>query len=119
MATIAHADGIITPDQVLRFQSDRDSGNIVHTIPGRVSPDVTLRPASLRTGTLELMFRDEQDSRDAEDAHATGSTFALIAPERPTVETFYVVTGTITRELDPQTRDRWIVRVDYQEIDPA
>lgn len=116
--TISHAGGTIHPDLVLGYQSSRESGNIIHTVPGRSNPDVTLRPARLRTGSLELFFADEYDAKAAEDAHANGSTFALVVEDRASVAMFYVVSGSISRELDSQTRKRWTVRVDYQEIAP-
>lgn len=115
---IAYAGGTVTPELVLSYQSSRASGNVIHDIPGRDNPDVTLRPAGLRTGTLELFFAEEADSRAAEGVFAASGTFALIADERPTVAMYFIVSGTIERELESQTRKRWTVRVGYQEINP-
>jgi hypothetical protein len=120
MATIITVgDHTMTPTQVLGYASSRQSRNIVHDILGRESPDITLRPASLRTGTLEMGFTSEADAKDAEDRHAVGGVFAIISTERASVEMSYVTAGAIGRELEDSTRDAWVVRVDYQETTDA
>lgn len=133
-------DGVIVPTLIDGYQVSRESRNVVHSIVGRAQPDVTLRPASLRKGTLRLVFGGtsssseyvffdgyitlldldatdpEQASKDAFDAHSEPNVFVLRDSTRPTVEMTYVVDGQIGRELDPVTRRVWIVTVDYQEI---
>lgn len=119
---ILHAGGTIEPTLILGYSSRRESGNLTHTIPGRGYPDATLRPAQLRTGTLTLGFEgptSEADSRAAEDAHATGSIFTLLADARQTVEMHYYPNGSISRDLEDETRDAWIVTVDFQEVPSA
>jgi hypothetical protein len=109
----------LEPTLVTGYASRREARSIVHTILGRENPDVTFRPASLRSGQLELLFTGESESLDAEQLHATGQTFALISTDRASVEMTYVVAdGTIERELDDATRDVWIVRVPFQEVTP-
>lgn len=116
MAIIAHLDGIIEPTAVDGYSSSRRSNNVVHIIPGSPNPDVTLRPASLRTGTLRMVFADEDAAKAAEDAHSSGAAFTLTADERPTLAMHYVVSGDVTRELG--TAGQWVVQVGYQEIAP-
>lgn len=120
MATIiTHEADTITPTQVLGYSAEREAGNVVHPILGRSNPDVTLRPASLRTGTLSLGFQgdtSEEDSAECAEIHAVGGVFSIFSTERATVEMSYVSNGRITRELDDESRDAWVVTVDFQEI---
>lgn len=118
---ITHGADTITPTQVLGYDTEREAGNIVHPILGRSNPDVTLRPARLRTGTLTLGFHgrtSEADSLTAEALHATGGVFAVVSTDRATVEMSYVVDGMIRRELDDESRDAWVLSVGFQEVTP-
>lgn len=116
MSTIIHAGGVITPTAVANYSSTIEGGNIVHPILGRRDPDITLRPASLRTGTLSLIFDDETASRTAENDHATGGVFGLLHPSLPTVEMSYIVPrgGQITRTKSDS--GEWILTVAFQEV---
>lgn len=106
----------IAPTLVLGYEADREANNIIHAIPGRANPDVTLRPANLRTGTLELGFASESASKTAADLHATLGVFTLTDTDRSTVAMSYVVNGRIGRALEDQSRDAWIISVDFQEV---
>lgn len=120
MATaIVSGSFVIEPQVVLNISTDQTSGVIVHPILGRANPDVTIRPAGLRTGTIEMGFAgpySEAESEATRAAHATGAVFALTSDDRETYEMFYVPSGRISRELEDASRDAWIVRVDYQEV---
>lgn len=119
--TITIGATIITPDQVDGYTSIRESGNIVHRILGNPSPDVTFRPAQLRTGTLRLVFDSEAEAKAAEDAHATATTTCTLdSDDAPTVAMTYVTDGAgrISRSLDDETRDAWILEVPFQEVVP-
>lgn len=123
MSTIITYVGAVTPIAPIvvdGYESQRTSGNVVHNIVGRSSPDVTLGPASLRTGTLELVFPDELDAKAAEDAHALPVAFTLSSDDRSTIEMYYVVNNNdrVRRALDDETREVWIVSVPFQEVAP-
>lgn len=116
---ITHGADTIEPSTVLGYVSGRRPATNVHPIVGRANPDVTFRPANLRTGTLELGFvgpTSEADSRAAEELHAAGGVFTLHATGRDSVVMSYVNVDTLERELEPESRDAWIVRVGYQEV---
>lgn len=126
---ILHGDDLsqyLVPDVVDGFESVRETQSIVHRVLGRPYPDVTLRPATARTGTLKLVFGNEAAAAHAEAVHAAPGILKLQAAFdydaneviRPTVEMLYVPAGRITRTLDPDTRDVWIVTVDFQEVEP-
>jgi hypothetical protein len=115
---ITYSGGSITPDMVLSYQSAREAGNIVHPILGRANPDVTFRPAMLRTGRLELGFYSataEDDSLAAEQAHALGVIFTVASTDRSSIEMSYVVSGAVVRTLTEQ-RTAWTLEVDFQEV---
>lgn len=112
---ITHEDGTISPDVIEEYEVVQTAGNIIHPILGRADPDVTFRPAGLRTGTLALSFALEADAEDARAAHATGTVFTLIAPDRPTLEMVYVLAGTLT--VGRVAAGRWIVTLEFQEVE--
>ncbi|KAA9105004.1 hypothetical protein [Microbacterium rhizomatis] len=108
----------IAPTVVLGYSSERAAQNIVHPILGAESPDVTLRPALLRSGTLSLGFSDtgsEGSSRAAETLLAAVGVGSLASTDRATVAMPFVVVGTVRRELEDATRNAWIVTFGYQE----
>lgn len=121
MHSITDGETTITPTVVDGYQADRDARSIVHEILGRSAADVTARPASLRTGTLRLGFvgsTAEEDSKEAEDLHATGALLVFSSSELPTIDMSYVVPlgGRITRELENTTRAAWMLTVTFQEV---
>jgi hypothetical protein len=118
MVLITRGATTITPTAVERYEADRESGNIVHPIINRENPDVTQRPAQLRTGTLEITFTGSTaavDSKAAVDAHATPGVFTLFH-DVPTVGMFYLPAGRISRSLDDASKQAWRVSVEYQEV---
>lgn len=107
----------ITPTIVNGYRSEREARSIVHPILGRTTPDVTLRPASLRTGNLELLFRDEADAVAASAHLAAGRLWQLESDERDVNMTFVTPEGErIGLELDDETRDGWRLTVPFQEV---
>lgn len=113
---IVQGESIIRPDAVDGFESNREPGSLVHTILGRAFPDVTLRPASARSGTLRLTFRRDDDSATAELQFASPGIFQLVSAYQSTVEMSFAVTGRITRRLDPS--GYWAVEFGYHEVQP-
>ena len=121
-AQITGGATLIAPTTILGYSSVREAGTLVHPILGGGSPDVTLRPAQLRSGTLSLAFLDpatsEADSREAESVLSGPVTFTLVESDRATLGMAFVVSGQIRRELDPETRADWTVEFDYTEVAP-
>lgn len=117
-ATITGGASVITPTLVTELSEANTGRNIVHRIIGRTDPDVTLRAASLRTGTLELAFLSEADSHTARNVLATGGLFTLNSPDRPTLAMKFVVAdnGRISRAIEDTTRNAWTIAVDYAEV---
>jgi len=103
------------PTLVLGYESSRPASTIVHQRLGGAT-DVLVRPAGLRTGTLRLFYYLEYDAAAAEDMLAKAASFTLNETDRYTINMEFVLSGTLTRYLDDQTRDRWVVEVGYQEV---
>lgn len=116
VAVREHDQLVIEPLATDGYESSRTSGSITHQILGKPEPDITIRPATLRTGTLTFWFDDEEASLEAEEAHAEGGLFYLEHGVRQTVLMRYVPTGTITRSLERSTGGAWIVTVEYTEV---
>jgi hypothetical protein len=115
-STITQGGTTVTPELVLGYDSSRTSGNIVHWILGRPDPDVTLRPARLRKGTLKLLFASESAAGTCFRLHGGAGVFVLADSDVESVGMRYVVDGNIDIGLDPQTQEMWLVSVAYQEI---
>lgn len=120
MHTLSNGTVIITPDQINGYESSSESGTIVERILGSVDVAVTLRPASLRSGTMQLVLGvDETAAADAEIALRGASVWTLnTAGDRLTVDMTFVVKDRVRRILDPATSDVWLVEFGWQEIIP-
>lgn len=116
-ATISDGITSITPTLVTELTEEAPSGNRRHELLGG-GIAMSIRGAGLRSGALSLFFPLEADAAAAVALHRAASVFTLTYPERPTLAMSYVLAdgGTISRELDDETRDNWIVHVDYQEV---
>jgi len=115
MTTLTDGTTTVTPLLVNGWQTARPTRNVVHPIIDREAPEVTLRAAGLRVGTLEVVFGTLADALGAEALHAQA---AIITLDDPTVGTMdYVAAGgDIEVELDSDTRRAWIVRVPFFEV---
>jgi hypothetical protein len=78
--TLTSGATVITPNTVDGYQSARPAQTIIHRVIGRADPDVTLRPAGTRTGTLELVFGVEATAIAAEQALAGADVWTLSDP---------------------------------------
>ncbi|MDQ1169592.1 hypothetical protein QE392_001396 [Microbacterium proteolyticum] len=103
----------IMPTTLSEYSSDQDGGTIMHPILGRAAADVTLRPASLRTGSFVLDFRTEAASESARAALATAVVWTLSHTEQTTLNMRCIVRG-VTREV--AGNGRWPVSVRFEEV---
>lgn len=108
-----------TPDHVVGYQSTATTQTIIHPLLGRTYPDVTIRPAAARIGTLTMLFDDEAAGRACELLHAyTAGPLVLVSDDVVDVSMTFMPAGAITRTLDTVTSAVWVVAVPYQEIHP-
>lgn len=114
--TISNGVTTLTPLLILGYESTATSQNIVHPIIGAQEPDVTLRAAGMRTGTLSFLFADQTSAYAAEQMHVAGGMFQLRDDDLDTILMAYVTTDKIVRTLDAEGRRRWTLAVDFQEV---
>lgn len=115
-ATITLGATTLHPLQVLGYNSRRQSGNKVHPVLNRESPDVAFISPSLRSGTLRLLFGNETDALAAEDLHCTVGVFVLADTDMPGVGMNYVPSGAIEKSLDEESSKLWVVSVEFEEV---
>jgi hypothetical protein len=115
--TITWSGDPIEPDTIEEPEAMISGGNIIHTILGRDEPDVTMRPAGLRTGTLVLSFPDEATQAAARIAHQQPEEFALTVMGRSYLDMTYVLSPQGIRSYRTPG-GRFVVEVGYQEVTP-
>ncbi|MGV8973382.1 MAG: hypothetical protein ACOH10_13755, partial [Rhodoglobus sp.] len=115
MATsIARGLTTLYPIAVLGLETSQVSGNLVHYILNRSSPDVTFGAHGLRTGTFEILVGDLGDAEAMRQLHLAAGVFTLDEPEIG-LTIAYVPSGEIKVNLDPEV-GAWVVEVDFQEV---
>lgn len=114
--TISDGTTTITPELVLGYQANQETRNVLHTILGNATPDVTLRPANLRTGTLEMLFLTAEDANVAREMHTYPIVLTFSSTEIPYADMQYVPAGTVSTVLEDETRSLWTFSVDFQEV---
>ncbi|OJU42016.1 MAG: hypothetical protein BGN97_04480 [Microbacterium sp. 69-10] len=106
----------IIPELVLNgWDSTDEPRTIVHEILGRETPDVTLRPAAPRSGTLRLLFPDAASAEVARKFHRAAAVFTTVST-LAWVPAAYVPAGGI-RTAQQEGR-RWVLEVPFQEVAP-
>jgi len=112
--TISKAPASIQP-LASRVESKRESKNITHDIIGRTDVDVTFGGASLRTGTVEMLFSNHTAARAAEAFLAVPGVFTLADSELPGLNMRFVVSGAIEVAVW-ETITHWTVKFDFTEV---
>lgn len=115
--TITAGATLITPKLVEGYDVSAAGQTIVHQILGRTDPDVTLRVADMRTGTLMLLLVVEADAWAAFNALRAATVCVLASDERSIGMRFVVPSGqSVGIALDTTTRNHWHVTVPFQEV---
>ncbi len=115
--TITNGTTTITPILMDGFEDSAESQTLVHRIIGRSDPDVTFRAATMGAGRASFVFgSDAAAALAARDALREPGTWTLADTDRPEVGMSFVVQGQITRTLDPETRDVWLVGFDWEAV---
>lgn len=116
--TITDGTTVITPELILGWDATQETRNVIHTIIGKAAPDVTLKTAGLRTGTLELLFLTAADAITARTMLTQALPF-LIESDEAFLDNFrFVVAGAISSVLEDTTRSLWTLSIDFQEVTP-
>jgi hypothetical protein len=117
--TITDGSTSVVPLLVLTAGHTRTVRTITHdTLGERTDPDVTLRPATTRHGTLELFFDNQTDALTADALHRTAVVLTLTDSVDSTKNMSYVSTGGDMETRREVPHDRWLVTVPYREVIP-
>lgn len=105
----------VSPELVTGYVAARQGGNLLHKVIARADPDVTLSPAGLRSGTLEIWCADLDVALAADALHAGVGVLHLTDDALPGLDMDYVLAGRIETSPAKETT-RWVVRVEYAEV---
>lgn len=114
--TISDGSTVITPQLILGWEAAQDSRNVIHSIIGKAEPDVTLKPANLRTGTLQLLFLTAAEATSARVMLIQALPFLIESDETFLDNFHFVVSGAVSSVLEDETRKLWTLSVDFQEV---
>lgn len=115
MTVISNGITTLHPELWMDYKSARTANTKVHPLMGG-GVAISLAPASPRTVTVALLFLTEAESKQCEDMHAATGVITITEDGRDTASMQYVVTGQVRRELDPDSRELWIVSAEVTEV---
>lgn len=116
MTTITTPLGNTSPVLWMQLATTRQATSRIVTNGGQAAAIIHGPRPRHRQSQIVLLYIDETASRTAEDLHAAGGICTITEPGRPTHGMTYIVTGAISRELDPETAAVWIVTIEVTEI---
>lgn len=117
--TITHSAGTILPIAVEGYRAARPIRNLVHDALNRSSPDITYRPAGLRSGTFNLVFDSEASALNAFAVLAVPQAFTITNVDLASLNMRFVVAGgDLDIEQDRSVAGPWRVAVPFQEVTP-
>jgi hypothetical protein len=117
--TITHSTGSISAASIESYATTRESKNILHSIIGRNSVEVTTAPAGLRSGSVKFLFLNHTNALTAEALLAKAGTFTLAISEMTGLNMTFVLSGSLTVEQLSEGFEQWTVEVDFQEVADA
>jgi len=116
MTTISSGTLTFTPELVTSWGTSQQSRNVLHEIIGKTDPDVTLKPSSTRSGTLEMLFTSATLANTARGILANGTIFTISDSETWLNGLDFVMSGTISSALEDETRHLWTITADFTEV---
>ena len=99
--------------------ADRESRNIVHDSidPEGTNDYFSLAAASPRTGTLVMLFDNQDKAQECIDRHASRLVLTAHDDGVHTADMTYIVAGRIGSEQS-ESRKQWIISVPFRELRP-
>ena len=116
MTTITSGTLTFTPELVTAWATSQDSRNVIHDTIGKTDPDVTLKPASTRKGTLEMLFLSASAANTARGILTNGTIFTISDSETWLNGLKFVMSGTIEAVHEDETRNLWTMTAEYTEV---
>lgn len=117
MITIASGTSSFNPASVTTWATSQTSRNVIHDIIGRADPDVTLKPASSRAGTLEMLFTSQSGAETARGILSKLGVFTITTADPAWLNGFkFVIQGEVAVALDSTTQNAWVLTAGFKEV---
>lgn len=106
-----------TPLFVKSWETSQATRNVIHNIVGKSEPDITLKPAGLRTGTFELFYASQEDAENARAVLSLPTVFLVSSDDETWLNDFkFVSVDSISAALDETDLTSWHFSVGFQEV---
>lgn len=113
--TITNGNASVTPVLVVEYAHRRSTRSIVHDVIGDAIPDVTLRPAGTREGTLRAVCTDPADVTTLDAMLAAPAVITVTSDDEPRLDGLrFVVAGDDTEVRLAGSRT-WEITWTYRE----
>jgi hypothetical protein len=113
--TISSDLGTVSPLLITRVDAESESANIIHSnLNG--SATVVLIGDRPQTGSLTLLFDNDNDMATARAMFRAPTTFTLDCPGRPVFNMVFVRSGRMSPALHDEIRNVWEFQIGYQEV---
>lgn len=116
--TFADATTSVTPHMVIDYAHTRTVRTVIHEVIGRPDPDVTLRPAATRSGTLRALLVDRADVDALDELLARASVVTVSSTDEPRLDGLRFVVGDGRVEVRLEGTSTWLVEWPYVEVAP-
>lgn len=118
MSTTISTGSLTTlPVLVKNWESAQETRNIIHKIIGKSAPDVTIKPAGMRTGTLSLFYTTLSAAESARSIFTTAAVFTITSTDAPWLDGFkFVISGSVSAAIEEVDLASWHISIDYQEV---
>lgn len=105
----------IIPDFVAGYAATYPTRNVLHAALNRRTRTATVNGSGLRTGTLTILFVDEDDKTNAVEILNSPAVFQLSSSDLNSIDMLFVIAGNVTEQLDPEAQAGWLVTFDLEE----
>lgn len=115
--TISTGSLTTSPDLVKNWASFQETRNVIHTVIGKSAPDVTLKPAAMKSGKLSLFYTSLDAAESARTLFTTAAVFTIYTTDAPWINGFnFVVNGSVSAIVEEIDLASWHLDIDYQEV---
>lgn len=114
--TISNGTTSVTPTLVIEYAHRRPARSIVHDVIGSAVPDVTLRPAGTRSGTLRAVLTDPADVTALDAMLAAASVLTVTSTDEPRLDGLRHVVADDDVEVILDGTRTWVVSWGYREV---
>lgn len=106
----------IVPALVLSYDTESESGNIIHPVLNAEDPAITFGVEGMRAGVLEMYFATSALAWAARASLKLPKIFTLVSTDESAIGMKFVRSGRMRIGLDSSTLKSWVLTVGYQEV---